>query len=298
MTLEQLRVLQKIVELGSLKAAATALFKTQPALSMAIKKLEQQYNIELLDREQYRLTLTPQGKIFYRQAQQLLQNAVQLDSIGHQLSKGNESLFKIGFDPVCDTTTIIDSVKEAKEKFPVTEFQLISGSRLSALEQIDTGKVDVAIGAWFHLFHGLGDYFTQPIAEFELVLASSPELLPDPAPTTLAQLTQLPSVTLLESNLAFDTERLGIHNSSQQFKTNDITTLKEMLCSGLGVAIIPKAQISEELSNGSLVAIALHDFEASLIGEVRLIRRTDKVLGPVGQYIWDTMASKAIKKND
>lgn len=298
MTLEQLRVLQKIVELGSLKAAAAALFKTQPALSMAIKKLEQQYNIELLDREQYRLTLTPQGKIFYRQAQQLLLSAVQLDSIGHQLSKGNEPIFKIGFDPVCETQEILDSVKAARDKFPVTEFQLISGSRLSALEQIDTGKVDVAIGAWFHLFHGLGDYITLPIAEFELILAGAPSLLPEPMPTTLTQLNQLPSVTLIESNLAFDTERLGIHSSSQQFKTNDITTLKEMLCNGLGVAIIPKSQINSELAKGELVGITLNDFEASMIGEVRLIRRTDKVLGPVGQYFWDSMAREAGKRND
>jgi len=291
MTLEQLKVLHKIVELGSLKAAADALFKTQPALSMAIKKLEQQYNIELLDRSNYRLTLTPQGKIFYRQAQVILLNATQLDSIGHQLAKGDESLFKIGFDPVCHPDDIVAGVKAAKDKFPITEFQLIAGSRLSALEQIDSGKVDVAIGTWFHLFHGLGDYYTTPIAEFELVMAAAPALLPDKVPTSLRELNQLPSVTLIESNLAFDTERLGIHNASQQFKTNDMATIKSMMCSGLGVAIVPKAQIMDELASGTLVALTLNDFEASLIGEVRLIRRTDKVLGPVGQYFWDTMAN-------
>ena len=42
MTLEQLKILSQIVKHGSLKAAATALHKTQPALSIAIKKLEEE----------------------------------------------------------------------------------------------------------------------------------------------------------------------------------------------------------------------------------------------------------------
>jgi len=294
MTLEQLKVLQRIVELGSLKAAANALFKTQPALSMAIKKLEQQYDILLLDRDSYRLTLTPQGKIFYRQAQLLLSDASQLDSIGRQLARGDESLFKIGFEPVCQPDDIVAEVKAAKERFPITEFQLISGSRLSALEQIDRGQVDIAIGTWFHLFHGLGDYFSTKIGEFELVLAAAPSLVSAPYPTTLREISHLPSVTLIESNLAFDTERLGIHSAAQQFKTNDMATMKSMLCNGLGVAIVPKANIASELRSGALIALMITDFETQLVGEVRLIKHSDKVLGPVGQYVWDSMATSNI----
>lgn len=291
MTLEQLRVLQKVVELGSLKAAADALFKTQPALSIAIKKLEQQYNIQLLDRKQYRLTLTPQGKIFYRQAQSLLINAVQLDAIGHQLAKDNEPLFRIGFDPMIKGNSIVSSLEAAKKHFPITDFQLIIGSRLSALEQLNNDKVDIAIGAWFHLFHGLGDYDTTPVAQFELILAVSPSLIPKRVPTTLAEINQLPCVTLIESNLAFDNDRLGIHSCGQQFKTNDINTLKAMLCQGLGVAIIPKSQIQQQLEDGTLIRLTLEDFEPSLVGEIRLIKRSDKVLGPVGQYFWDHIAN-------
>jgi len=291
MTLEQLKVLQKIVELGSLKAAANALFKTQPALSISIKKLEQQYNIELLDRGKYRLTLTPKGKIFYRQAQLLLSDATQLDSIGHQLATGDEPLLKIGFEPVCQPADIVAGISAAKDRFPITEFQLISGSRLSALEQIDRDEVDIAIGTWFILFHGLGDYYTTPIATFELVLAVAPSIVSTPRPTTLRELSHIPSITLIESNLAFDTERLGINNAAQQFKTNDMATIKAMLCSGLGIAIVPKDHIAKELASGELIALEIKDFEESLIGEVRLIRSNDKVLGPVGQHFWNTMAN-------
>ncbi|MDP2562253.1 LysR family transcriptional regulator [Psychrobium sp. 1_MG-2023] len=295
MTLEQLKVLQKIVELGSLKAAAQALHKTQPALSIAIKKLEQQYSIQLLDRQQYRLTLTSHGKIFYRQAQVLLLGADQLDSLGHQLAEGNEALFRIGYDPLCNLDMLLAILKQCQQQFPTTEFQIISGSRFSSLEQLNDDDVDVAIGAWFHLFHGLGDYQALPVGEFKLVLAAAPSLFDKEVVTSLQQLNQYPCVTLLESSLSFDNERLGIHSAKQQFKTKDVHTLKSLIRQGLGCAIIPRSHIEAELASGELITLALEDFEESLDGEVRMIKKIDKVFGPVGQFFWQAVSENSSK---
>ncbi|MDP5214175.1 LysR family transcriptional regulator [Pseudoalteromonas tunicata] len=65
MTLEQIRILAAVVECGSLKKAAEQLHKTQPALSMAMQKLEAELGFLLLDRQHYRLSLTPHGAIFF-----------------------------------------------------------------------------------------------------------------------------------------------------------------------------------------------------------------------------------------
>jgi len=292
MTLEQLKVLQKIVELGTLKAAALALYKTQPALSMSIKKLEQEYGVQLLDRRSYRLTLTPQGKTFYRQAQVLLLGADQLDSLGKLLSQGDEAVFKIGYDPLCDNRFIINILNTFQSKFPTTSFELIAGSRFSSLEQLNNNEVDVAIGAWFHLFHGEGDYLTLPIDDFELVLAAAPDFLANHAIDNLYDLNQLPSVTLVKSGLSFDNDRIGTHSAKPLIKTKDIHTLKAMLIGGLGTGMIPKVQIEEELLDGRLEIIELSDFEHSLKGEVRAIIKVDKVLGPVGTNFWDYLKQR------
>jgi DNA-binding transcriptional LysR family regulator len=292
MTLEQLRVLQQVVKLGTLKAAALALHKTQPALSMSIKKLEQQYDIELLDRSHYRLTLTPQGKTFYRQAQALLLGAEQLDSLGKHLSQGDEAVFKIGYDPLCDNQFIIELLAQFQQQFPTTSFELIAGSRFSSLEQLNKNEVDIAIGAWFHLFHGVGDYLTLPIDNFELVLTASPNFLVDKTINNLYELNQLPSVTLVESGLSFDSDRIGTHSAKPLVKTKDIHTLKAMLIGGLGTGMIPKAQIEKELLDGRLIIIELSDFEHSIKGEVRAIIKEDKVLGPVGQQFWQCLKQR------
>jgi len=292
MTLEQLRVLQKIVELGSLKAAANALHKTQPALSMAIKKLEQQYNITLLDRSQYRLSLTAQGDIFFRHAQQILLGADQLDSLGHQLAQGNEPILKIAYNPVFAISTITDVLLECQQQFPLTEFQIVTGSRFSALEQIKNHEVDIAISAWFHVFHGIADFITQPLAEFEIVLAVAPKLAKSADIKTTTDLNQYPVINLIQTGFSFDNDRLSLSSSKQQIKTKDIHTLKALLLAGLGTALIPRPLISQELADGSLELISLSDAETNLSGEVRLIRNAECTLGPVGKFLWNSLKIK------
>ncbi len=294
MTLEQLRVLRKIVELGSLKAAADALYKTQPALSMAIKKLEQQYNVVLLDRSQYRLTLTEKGRIFYRHAQQILIGADQLNSLGHHLAQGNEAVIKIAYDPVFSIADISQTLLLCQQHYPTTEFQLLAGTRFTALEHIKNDEVDIAIGAWFHLFHAIDDFETHELTQFEVVLVVSPKLCQAKDITFKNQLNLYPSITLLQTNLSFDNDRLGFASVSQQFKTKDVHTLKSMLLAGLGIAIIPKYLIEQELKDGSLQRVLLQDSESNLSGEIRLIRKSERMLGPVGQFFWQHLTQSFI----
>ncbi|MBH0051727.1 LysR family transcriptional regulator, partial [Pseudoalteromonas sp. SWYJZ19] len=72
MKLNQLIILDAIVQSASLSGAALKLHKTQPALTLAIKNLEEKIGFELLDRSKYRLQLTEKGRIFHREAKQLL----------------------------------------------------------------------------------------------------------------------------------------------------------------------------------------------------------------------------------
>jgi DNA-binding transcriptional LysR family regulator len=60
------------VESGSFKAAAAKLHKTQPALSVAIRKLEDEFQLSLFDRSEYRPKLTAQGRVFHEQARESL----------------------------------------------------------------------------------------------------------------------------------------------------------------------------------------------------------------------------------
>ncbi len=69
MTYDQLLTIEAVVNAGSFKAASKILGKTQPSLSAAVKKLEDEFQIKIFSRENYRPELTDQGKGVSRKVQ-------------------------------------------------------------------------------------------------------------------------------------------------------------------------------------------------------------------------------------
>ena len=72
MTFEQILTLEAILQSGSFKSAADKLHKSQPSISMAIKKLEEEFGVLLFSREEYRPQLTAEGKLFFERAIKVL----------------------------------------------------------------------------------------------------------------------------------------------------------------------------------------------------------------------------------
>ena len=72
MTLEQLKMLVSIADAGGILAAAEKLHKTQPTVSVGIKKLEEELGLRIFSRDSYRASLTPAGETLCQQARVIL----------------------------------------------------------------------------------------------------------------------------------------------------------------------------------------------------------------------------------
>jgi DNA-binding transcriptional LysR family regulator len=62
MTIRHLRILVAVCECGSITTAAEKLYMTQPAVSLAIKELEEHYGVKLFDRLTRRIQITEDGR--------------------------------------------------------------------------------------------------------------------------------------------------------------------------------------------------------------------------------------------
>ncbi len=73
MNLHSLRVFYTVAKLGSFSGAAEALFISQPAVSKALKELEHQLNIQLIERASKgrKLTLSEGGQALYDHARSI-----------------------------------------------------------------------------------------------------------------------------------------------------------------------------------------------------------------------------------
>lgn len=87
MNIKQLEYLVKAVEVGNITQAAKELFISQPSLSNAIKDLEQEMNVTILNRSQKGVTLTVEGEEFLRYAHQVLEQVELMRRRYHEESR-------------------------------------------------------------------------------------------------------------------------------------------------------------------------------------------------------------------
>lgn len=146
MTLRHLKIFVAVVEHGSATSAANALYLAQPAVSLAIRELEEYYGIKLFDRISNRLHLTEAGKIFYSYASHIIATFDEMekglrnwDEIGHlrigsSITIGNKMLPELIHDftklyPKIDVKVLIDSSEVIEKKLMRSEldFALVEG---------------------------------------------------------------------------------------------------------------------------------------------------------------------------
>nr|WP_320136777.1 LysR family transcriptional regulator [uncultured Amphritea sp.] len=290
MTLEQLRTLSRIVEYGSLKLAAESLHKTQPALSMAIKKLEEEYGFKILNRDSYRLSLTEEGLSFYRKSQELLLNSYQLNSLGQHLGAGNEPLIRVAFDQVCPYTQVLKVLKQCQQAYPLTEFKISEKSRFGALDMLRNKQADLVVSPWWPTLYAAGDFDTLPIGQFRILMVAAPELFPDGPVLHSEQLKSQVHLTIETSRFSFDSDSLMLDKGVRRWKAQDGFTVKQLLLAGLGWGYVAEHLVKDELERGELIRLTPNDVEYSVMGEVRLIRNLEDSLGPVASMIWQSFS--------
>jgi len=290
MTLDQIKTLCCIVECGTLKKAADKLHKTQPALSMSLKKLEAEFGIELLTRDNYRLMLTEAGKPFYNKAKELLQSASQLNSLGKHLQEGNEAKIGIGYDVICPISDLLAILKKCQAIYPHTEIELIGGIRFSSLDLLKKEEVDLAITPWWPTLYALGDMESLPLTTFSVILVGTPDLFPPHKPVTTNDLKAQVHITVEQSQLVLDTRELNLLEGCREWRTKDAYTLKDMLVAGLGWGFIPEFLVADQLESGELIRLTPPEFENTISGEIRLIKRKKNTLGPVSSMIWNSFS--------
>ena len=80
MTVQQLKYILKVAEVGSITEAAKLLFISQPSLSTSIHSLEEEIGVQIFRRSQNGIAVTPDGKEFIGYARQVMEQYELLDA--------------------------------------------------------------------------------------------------------------------------------------------------------------------------------------------------------------------------
>lgn len=140
-----LAILRQIDRKGTLTGAADALCLTQPALSHAMKKLEQQFNTALWIKEGRALRLTQAGQYMLKLAERLLPQFEHAEEMIKQYAKGRRGLLRIGMECHPCYRWLLRIVSPFLRRWPDVDIDLKQGFQFGGISALSGYEIDVLI---------------------------------------------------------------------------------------------------------------------------------------------------------
>ena len=145
MELRQLEYFQMASRLKNITRAAERLRVSQPNITVAIKKLEAELGIQLFDRSQKQLSLTPEGAVFLGRVEVALRNiqdAVLEVNDYKQLQKGT---IKIGIPPMMGAYLFPKIFSSFQRRYSHLDVYLHEEGSVAIREQLERDELDFGI---------------------------------------------------------------------------------------------------------------------------------------------------------
>lgn len=145
MELRQLEYFQTVSRLKKITLAAEHLHISQPSITVAIQKLEDELGVLLFDRSQKQMTLTDEGRIFLQQAEHILtcvHNSILEMNDFKKIPKGT---IKIGIPPMIGAVLFPPMFTGFKKQYPLIELSVIERGSVIIKELLEEGELDLAI---------------------------------------------------------------------------------------------------------------------------------------------------------
>jgi LysR family transcriptional regulator, hydrogen peroxide-inducible genes activator len=251
MTLTELKYIVAVAREKHFGKAAEACFVSQPTLSVAVKKLEDELDIKLFERSTSEVTVTPLGEEIVRQAQAVLEQASSIKEIAKRGKDPLAGPLKLGLIYTIGPYLLPDLVREMITHTPQMPLMLQENFTVKLLEMLRTGEIDCAILA-------------EPFPDAGLAVAplyDEPFYAAVPAHHPLAKRDSITSeelkaetMLLLGTGHCFRDHVLEVCPEFARFSSNaegirktfegsSLETIKHMVAAGMGVTLVPRLSI-------------------------------------------------------
>lgn len=145
MDIRDLRNFMEVANQRNFTKASSAIHLSQPALSKAVKRLEEELGVELFDRSGRELKLTDAGKIVYNQGVKVFSTMQDLTALLDDLMNLPTGEIKIGIPPLIGTLFFPLIAKEFHKQYPNITLELVEHGAKHITAAVEDGKVDLGI---------------------------------------------------------------------------------------------------------------------------------------------------------
>ncbi|MDZ4122677.1 MAG: LysR substrate-binding domain-containing protein, partial [Hydrogenophaga sp.] len=145
MTLTELKYIVAVAREKHFGKAAEACFVSQPTLSVAIKKLEEELEVKIFERNASEIAVTPLGEEIVRQAQTVLEQAASIKEIAKRGKDPLTGPLRLGVIYTIGPYLLPDLVRHVIDRTPQMPLMLLENFTVKLLEQLRLGEIDCAI---------------------------------------------------------------------------------------------------------------------------------------------------------
>jgi DNA-binding transcriptional LysR family regulator len=264
MDIHQLRVFASVFRNRSFSKASQELHLTQPTISNHIKALEDEFACRLFDRMGRSIIPTKEAEVLYGQSTEIIEKAEALKDALGELKKEAIGKLVIGASTIPGVYLMPRIMSEFQKKYPAISFQILIADSGGIIESISRHELILGIvGA--KLGNEQINYI--PFVEDELIVVSAPSKTGKNS-IALRELSDLPMVFREEgSGTRKETERflemkgLSFENMKVAGIFGSTDAVKQAVKAGLGVSILSRFSVADELEHKLLEQIKLTDIE-------------------------------------
>lgn len=289
MTLQQLKYIVTVAEMGTFSKAAKTLFLSQPSLTKSIKELEKEMGIVIFQRTNRGVSVSKDGEIFLGYARQVLEQATLLEE-KYKLHAGGKQEFCVSTQHYSfAVNAFVDLIKECGgEEY---DFSLRETKTFAIIDDVSRMKSEIGI-LYYNEFNRMviekllkaNDLkFTELFTAKPHIFVSSGNPLAKKEAVTMDDLKPYPYLSYEQgehNSFYFSEEIFSTAVRAKNIRVMDRATLFNLLI-GLNGYTVCSGVIDKELNGDNIVAIPLKAEGEMHIG---VITHHKAVLSRLGRY--------------
>lgn len=289
--MQKLEVFCTVVELDGVGRAAEHLFLTQPVVTAHLRTLGRQLGAPLFEREGRGLKLTEAGERAYRWAREALARGAELQRDLDGLVDGSQGSAIVAAGMAAGTYMLPPILGRFCQEFPDAAVALEVLNPEQTEDAVRTGACDFAV--MFTPFTTSGAGFVVDQLGFEEVIvvaaADGPPLADRVTPEALAAVRFVSSPRDHARRTLIDATAVaaGLELGPVSIELGHPEAEKRAVREGLGVALLPRSAVADELRSGQLRVIEVEGVR--MMVPVYLLRLAGRQLSSLQQALYDEL---------
>ena len=248
MDIRQLRAFATIARLGNFTRAAEILHIAQPAVSMAIRKLEEELELTLFSRQDRKVALTAEGEVLLGHARRILADLQEAQDEMADLRGLEKGEVRVGIPPMMSSYFFPAIIADFARRYPQLQLAVLGEGAWRIQKLISQGELDMGVIAGGQLPEDLeARHF---LREEVVACVPSGHPLAERSALTFAEFTLEPLVFYKEGyflrELIFDRLKQDGQRPQIVFETNLFTLVKSLVMGGMGVTTFLRMVVADD----------------------------------------------------